>query len=428
MALIDSPRRTPASVYGYGPLSASVVEPAEKRLLLFDSIIEQGMLIAHLGIDAGQLRSRAADGGQRAAAGGVPVRRDEPARAWAGAGGLQDAGAPRAQLIRVNQAAAQFFGGRLRASWVSGYLASRGLGATIQREWQAGYAPGGWDVLTRHLRALGYPAAVIQAAGLAHRSRRGTLIDTFRDRAILPIHDTAGVIAGFIGRAPDRAGPGVPKYLNTQATSLYHKRETLFGLWEARDRLAHGARPVIAEGPLDAIAVTAAGANRFAGAGRFAGVAPCGTALTSQHIAALAEGCDLRAAGVLIAFDADPAGRKAAVAAYHLLTRHTDAVTAAVLPAGTDPAQIMGDCGPAALAHVLTQSTCPLADLVIDAEVGRWSRWLSHAEGQINALHASAPLIAAMPPAHVARQVARLANRLGLDPSTVTEAVTDALG
>jgi DNA primase len=356
------------------------------------------------------------------AAAGRGARGPMATRPPAGGGGVpRDVGVPRAQLVRVNNAAAQFFGGRLRASWVPGYLAGRGFGAATQQAWHAGYAPSGWDVLTRHLRALGYSAAVIQAAGLAHRSRRGTLIDTFRDRAMLPIYGRDGVIAGFIGRAPGQAGPGVPKYLNSPATSLYRKRETLFGLWEARDLLARGARPVIAEGPFDALAVT------IAGAGRFAGVAPCGTALTGEQIAALAEGCDLRAAGVLVAFDPDPAGRKAAVTAYHLLTPHTDVMAAAVLPGGTDPAKIMADRGATALAYVLTQNTCPLADLVIDAEVDSWSRWLGYAEGQINALRAAAPLIAAMPPAHVARQVARLARRLGLDSATVTGAVTAAL-
>jgi DNA primase catalytic core len=350
---------------------------------------------------------------------GTPVRRNEPA--IAGGSGIAPRGETIPQLARANQAAARFFGGRLRASWVPGYLADRGFGADTLREWHAGYAPPGWDVLTRHLRALGYPAAVIQAAGLAHRSRRGTLIDTFRDRAMLPIHGHGGVIAGFIGRAPGHAGPGVPKYLNSPATRLYRKRETLFGLWQARDLLAAGARPVIAEGPFDAIAVT------VAGRGRFAGLAPCGTALTAEHIAALGRVCDLPFTGVVVAFDPDPAGRNAAVAAYHLLTGHTDAAAAAVLPAGTDPAQIMGDRGAPDLAHVLAQHTRPLADLVIDAEIGRWSRWLGYAEGQINALRAAAPLIAVMPPAHVARQVARLAHRLGLDPATVTEAVTGAL-
>jgi DNA primase len=343
----------------------------------------------------------------RASAGGIPARRNEAI--------------PRAQLARANQAAAQFFRGRLAASWVPGYLTRRGFGAATQRDWQAGYAPGGWDVLTRHLRALGYPATVIQAAGLAHRSRRGTLIDTFRDRAMLPIHGPGGVIAAFIGRAPDHAPPDVPKYINSPATSLYRKREVLFGLYEARQLLAHGARPVIAEGPLDAIAITTTGA------GQFAGVAPCGTALTGEHIAALARACDLRSAGAVVAFDPDTAGRKAAVTAYHLLIPHTDTVAAAVLPNGKDPAQVLYDHGPEALAQTLAENSRPLADLVIDTEVDRWSRWLGYAEGQINALRAAAPLIAAMPSAHVARQVARLAHRLGLDYPTVVEAVIDTL-
>jgi hypothetical protein len=76
---------------------------------------------------------------------------------------------------------------------------------------------------------------------------------------------------------------------------------------------------------------------------------------------------------------------------------------------------------------MLVRHTQPLADLVIDAEVDRWSQWLRHPEGQIKALRAAAPIIAAVHPAHVARHVARLADRIGLDHAIVTEAVSDAL-
>ncbi|HUZ51855.1 MAG TPA: toprim domain-containing protein [Streptosporangiaceae bacterium] len=161
-------------------------------------------------------------------------------------------------------------------------------------------------------------------------------------------------------------------------------------------------------------------------AGRCAGVAPCGTALTAGQVTILSQVTDMRRTGVLAAFDSDQAGRRAAIHAYHLLTPYTGKVAAMALPAGQDPAQIYRERGPDALAAIASR-THPLADLVIDAEVDRWSRWLRHAEGQINALRATAPLIAAMPPIHVARQVARLADRLGLDHATVTGAVTDAL-
>jgi DNA primase len=328
---------------------------------------------------------------------------------------------PDDAIVQVNVAAQAFFQSRMPASWVPAYLAARGFGIGIQQLWQAGHAPASWNALTRHLRTLGFTDTVIEASGLARPSRRGTLIDTFRNRAILPIRSADGTVIAFIGRAPDRSGPDVPKYLNSPKTSLYDKSEILFGLWEGREALAAGARPVIVEGPFDAIAVTTAGQ------GRFAGVAPCGTAITTQHAAALSRAADLPTCGVLVAFDPDPPGRRAAVRAYHLLSQFTAETSAVTLPAGQDPAQILTDNSPEALAATLADRTHPLADLVTDAKLGRWTRWLDRAEGRINALNAIAPVIAAMPPAHVARQVGRLSARLGLDHATVTGAITSAL-
>jgi DNA primase len=331
-------------------------------------------------------------------------------------------GPPAAEVARVHDSAAQFFRSEMAGSWVPDYLAGRGLTTAVQEHWQAGHAPAAWDALTRHLRAAGYPDTLLEAAGLARRSRRGTLIDTFRDRAMLPIRSAEGTIIAFIGRAAPHAGPGVPKYLNSPATSLYDKGETLFGLWEARDALAQGARPVIVEGPLDAIAVTTAGQ------GLHAGVAPCGTALTASHAAALDQAAGLRTVGVTVAFDPDTAGKRAAVRAYHLLIPLTEKLGVLALPPGKDPAQILADPGPATLAGMLADHTRSLPDLVVNAEIRRWTRRrLRHPEGQIGALRAAAPLIAAMPPAHVARQVARLAAILQLDHALVTQAVTDAL-
>jgi DNA primase catalytic core len=328
---------------------------------------------------------------------------------------------PEGDHARIHNDATRFFRSQLPDSWVPGYLARRGLPAVVQDQWQAGCAPAGWDTLTRHLTAAGYPETLIEAVGLARRSRRGTLIDTFRDRAMLPIRTPDGTITAFIGRANEHARPGTPKYLNSPGNSHYSKSQILFGLWEARDALASGARPVIVEGPLDAIAVTTAGQ------GTHVGVAPCGTALTASHIAALAQTANLRATGITVAFDPDDAGQRAAVRACHLLAPVTDKMAAARLPAGQDPAQILANSGPAALAAALTANTRPLPDLVTDTIALQWRSRLDYAEGQIGALRAAAPLIAALPPAHVARQVARLAAFLRLDHATVTQAVTDAL-
>src|SRR6266516_4629099 len=207
-----------------------------------------------------------------------------------------------ARAARVLWDAEHFYAARLDDSWVPSYLRERGFDATVATEWRIGYAPSGWTTLTDHLLGLGHHRADIEAAGLTRRSRRGTLIDHFRDRAMLAIRRPDGPIAGFIARPG--SGPGAPKYLNSPETAAYKKGDVLFGLHEARERLARGALPVIVEGPFDAIAVTLADA-------RCAGIAPCGTALTTRHVAALGKLADLRDTGVLVALDGDRAGRAA---------------------------------------------------------------------------------------------------------------------
>jgi DNA primase len=179
--------------------------------------------------------------------------------------------------------------------------------------------------------------------------------------------------------------------------------------------------PVIVEGPLDVIAVA------ITNSGKLSAVAPCGTALTADQVHALNQVADLNKTGVLVAFDCDAAGRRAAISAYHLLAPRGWPTTAVLFPDGRDPAHVLREHGPAALAAMLADHTQPLADLVIDAAINQWERSLRFAEGQIGALRTAAPLVAAMPPADVGHQVARLADRLSLDHATVTEAVTDAL-
>ena len=161
-----------------------------------------------------------------------------------------------AAVTRVLADAQRFYTAQLAGSWVPGYLTGRGLRGAAE-QWDIGYAPGGWTALTAHLRGLGHHGAAIEAAGLARRSRRGTLIDVFRDRVMLAVRGEDGQIAGFIGRAPPGAD-GVPKYLNSPQTAAYHKGEVLFGLHQARSLLTGGAVPVVTEGPFDAIAVTLA--------------------------------------------------------------------------------------------------------------------------------------------------------------------------
>jgi DNA primase len=323
--------------------------------------------------------------------------------------------------VGIHDVAARFFINRLAGSWVPQYLAGRGFGPEVQRRWQVGYAPATRDGLVRHLRAAGYADSLIVAAGLARRSRRGYLTDIFRDRAVVPIRSARGSIVAFVGRRAEHAEGDSPRYLNSPSTFRYEKGLMLFGLWEARESLAAGAVPVIVEGPLDVLAVA------LAGGGRFAPVSPCGTALTSPQAQALDRAGGLATSGVLVAFDGDESGRRAAMRAYRVLSPYLAGSQLARLPAGSDPASLLADGGPGALAAALAHRTRPLADLVVDAELANWRRWLEFAEGRVSALRAIAPTVAAMPAGDVGRQVGRLAVALGLPHAVVTEAVTEAL-
>ena len=297
--------------------------------------------------------------------------------------------------------AMQFYQDQLGRSWVPGYLAERGISTAATHQWHIGYAPGGWATLTGHLRAAGHDDDAIQAAGLARISSRDTLIDHIRDRVMLPVHDQRGNIAGFLGRARPGAGPEVPKYLNSPETGSYHKGSLLFGLHQARDLLARGATPVIVEGPFDAIAVTAADP------GRHVGLAPCGTALTSNQAAVLAQAADLGSTGVLVAFDDDQPGRKAAVRAYEILRTVSGRLQSAVL-SGNDPAEILQTQGPAALRTILRDQVEPLSAVVIDAHLASWERQLQDPAGSLLAMRSTATVIAGLLPASSAEAIRQI--------------------
>jgi len=332
-------------------------------------------------------------------------------------------------LARLHADAAAFYAAQLAAgspdaARAAALLTARAVPAAAVAGYELGYAPPGWTALVDHLRARGYTDAQLLDAGVGLRTRRGTVVDRFRDRLMFPVRDPGGQrIVGFLGRALVEA-EDTPRYLNSPATALYRKGEVLYGLGAepTRQALAAGARPVLVEGPLDAIAVTCATA------GRYAGVAPCGTALTAAQVAVLdTHAGPLADRGVITAFDHDPGGRQAALRAYQLLAATGAWPTTAELPTGLDPAALAQHRGPAALSATLDSATTPLADLVVDERLAPWSDRLHWVEGQLGAARDAAGLIATFPPDQIGRQVLRVADRLGLDPADLTRAVADAV-
>jgi DNA primase len=372
------------------------------------------LVLAHLGVPGPHLvfpevRSWAKDTASVAAAGDRILRAARDV-----IGGLDLAGASRACL----DAAHAFFRAQAPASWVPAHLAERGFAPDVLERWEIGYAPGSWRALTEHLRGLGYDDEAILGAGLARRGRRGVLHDVFRDRVMFAVRDGDGAVAGFVGRLAE--GADGPRYLGSPESAIFRKSRLPYGLHEARGRLAEGARPVIVEGPFDAVAVNVAVPGHAA-------VAVCGSTVTAAHLRALRAGRAAGSgAGVLLALDGDQAGRAAAIRAWGVLSGVDAPVDVALLPAGDDPADVLRREGPAALREALA-ATRPLADLVVDAAVERAGGALRSPEERLAALRASTALIARMAPVHVARQAGRVARRLGLDHATVTSALVEAV-
>jgi len=256
-----------------------------------------------------------------------------------------------AVLARLHADATAFYAAQLTAGTPDAARARQVLGqravpAGAVAAYEFGYAPPGWTALADHLRGRGYTDDQLVAAGVGTTTRRGSVVDRFRDRLMLPVRDPGGQrVVAFLGRALAQS-PEVPKYLNSPQTVLYSKGDVLYGLGAEPTRQAFtaGARPVLVEGALDAIAVT------FAGGGRYAGVAPSGTARTAGQVAALELAVGpLAKRGVTVAFDADPAGRDAALRSHGLLRAADAWPAAAVLPDGQDPASLAQHHGPDAL-------------------------------------------------------------------------------
>lgn len=310
---------------------------------------------------------------------------------------------PSPRTLAVLRDAETYFTSQLAGSWAPGYLSGRGISAATARDWHIGYAPAGWNALTDHLRHLGHDDREIQAAGLAKPSSRGTLIDIFRNRVMLPVHDVDGTLAGFIGRAHPRTDPNpdVPKYLNSPETAGYKKGSLLFGLHQARPALAGGATPVIVEGPFDAIAVSAADP------GRHAGLAPCGTALTSQQAALIGQAADLGRTGIVIAFDSDAAGRKATLRAHGILLPLTSKLQTVLLD-GKDPAEILQHQGPDTLRGILRDRRESLSAVLINARIESSNPRLDDPVSTYFAMLKAAVLIADLLPEETARHIRRI--------------------
>jgi DNA primase len=214
-------------------------------------------------------------------------------------------------------------GGRAR-----GYLRSRGFDGDAARRFVLGWAPDGFDALTRHLFDKKFSRQDVEAAGLGFVNRAQRVQDSFRSRLMFPIYDRAGDPVGFGGRSLTPEGP---KYKNTAETALYHKSRLLYGLNWAKAEIGARDEVVICEGYTDVMGFALAGVPNA--------VATCGTALTEQHVQLLKS----FTRRMVLAYDADNAGQSAAEKWYQWEQQFDIEVKVAALPPGRDPGDLWKD-------------------------------------------------------------------------------------
>ncbi len=219
------------------------------------------------------------------------------------------------------------------------YLSRRGIDGEMARRFGLGFAPSSWDALLVHLSSKGFDVEILKDAGLVSlRKEGGSVYDRFRSRITFPIRDSAARIVSFGGRA---VGDGEPKYLNGPETSVYDKSRVLFRYSEVAQEIRKTGRALVVEGYFDAVGLSARGVPAV--------VAVCGTSLGTAHARLLRR----LASEVVLFFDGDAAGRKAARRAMQPLLEAGLGVRVATAPDGLDPDELARQGGTEAIESCL---------------------------------------------------------------------------
>ena len=307
--------------------------------------------------------------------GGGPGNREEPGT--------------RRRLVAANKAAFDFYrkeflGDAEGADVARKFLLERGFTLEHAEQFGCGYAPAGWDRLTKHLQQKGFSFKEIEAAGLGRMGKRGP-IDRFHRRLLWPIRSVSGDVIGFGARKlfdDDKLG----KYLNTPETMLYKKSKVLFGIDQAKRNIVAKHQAVVVEGYTDVMAMHAAGVDTA--------VAACGTAFGGEHLAALRRFMlddQFFRGEIIYTFDGDEAGQKAAMRAFEGDQQFAGRSYVTVAPGGQDPCDVRIKRGDAAVRE-LVASRIPMFEFVIRTLIADYDT--ASIDGRVHALRRMVPVLA----------------------------------
>jgi DNA primase len=294
----------------------------------------------------------------------------------------------RSRLTAANAAAQEFYSAALEseeAAPARRYLTERNFDAAAAAKFGCGFAPSGWDSLTKHLIRKGFEFKELEAAGLSREGRRGPM-DRFHRRLLWPIRSASGETVGFGARRIFDDDQIEAKYVNTPETVVYKKSAVLFGIDMAKRDIARSHQAVVVEGYTDVMAMHMAGVTTA--------VASCGTAFGDEHLGMLRRLMmdDKFFRGELIyVFDGDAAGQAAAIKAFAGEQNLAGQSYVAVAADGMDPCDLRLKSGDGALRDLVARRT-PLFEFAIRTALGDHN--LESAEGRVSALRQCVPMVA----------------------------------
>ena len=236
----------------------------------------------------------------------------------------------RESLLVVNEFAQKYFMDQLRNTEEGklmgmAYLKERGFKDATIDKFGLGYCPDGWDNFTKAALGKGFKEEYLIELGLTSKSQNGKLYDIYRGRVIFPIHNDAGKVIGFGGRILKKDGKDPRKYVNSRENTIYHKSDTLYGIFFAKNAIHKQQNVYLVEGYTDVISMHESGVENV--------VASSGTSLTQGQIRMITK----RTQNITVLYDGDMAGIKASMRGIDMLLEQGLKIRVCLLPDGEDP-------------------------------------------------------------------------------------------
>ncbi len=308
------------------------------------------------------------------------------------------------EYYEINRQAAIFYFKAFRngANPAYEYMRGRGISDETLHTFGIGYADDAWTSLTDHLVKQGYEPSKLVDVGLASE-KNGRYYDKFRGRVMFPIINTGGKIIGFGGRI---IADGEPKYLNSRESSVFQKKNNLYGLNITKDYVKKEDRIILVEGYMDVISLYQAGVRNVS--------ASLGTALTDNQARLIKR----YTSNVILSYDADNAGQNAALRGLDILYGEELRAKVLIVTDGKDPDEFIKAQGRDAYL-ALADEALPYGDFKLQKAAEKYD--LSDAEQRLLYIRDALGILRKMKPVEADMYLGRLAKETGISEQAIRQ-------